>query len=139
MQAIKEVAFEDAIVEHLVTHVGYTRGVPTNFDPAVALDTAELFTIIGATQADEWEGLVKRNGDDPDLAQRRFVDRLANRSTSAGRSTSSVTVKTSASTSGSRTSGRRPGLSPDLEAKVQRQPAHGDPATSAARDRIPYG
>ena len=77
MKVTKEVAFEDAIVDHLVTHAGYARGVPTNSDPAVALDTAELITFIGATQADEWEELVKRNGGDPDLAQRRFVERLA--------------------------------------------------------------
>ena len=43
----------------------------------MALDTAELFTFIGATQADEWEELVRRNGGDPDLSQRRFVERLA--------------------------------------------------------------
>ncbi len=77
MKVTKEVAFEDAIVDWLVTNGGYTRGVHTNYDPAVALDTAELFTFIGATQADEWEDLVQRNGGDPDLAQRRFVDRVA--------------------------------------------------------------
>lgn len=78
MKAIKEVAFEDAIVDHLVEHAGYTRGVATNYDLAVSLDTAELFTFIGATQADAWEELVRRNGGDPDVAQRRFVERLAN-------------------------------------------------------------
>jgi type I restriction enzyme, R subunit len=77
MKVTKEIAFEDAIVEHLVTHAGYTRGIPTNYDPSVALDTAELFTFVGATQAEEWEELVKRNGSDPDVAQRRFVERLA--------------------------------------------------------------
>jgi type I restriction enzyme R subunit len=77
MKVTKEVAFEDAIVDWLVTSGGYTPGIQTNYDPAVALDTAELVTFIGATQADEWEELVKRNGGDPDLAQRRFVERLA--------------------------------------------------------------
>jgi type I restriction enzyme R subunit len=76
VKVTKEVAFEDAIVQSLVTS-GYTRGLPTNYDPAVSLDTAELFTFIGATQADEWEDLVQRNGGDPDVAQRRFVERLA--------------------------------------------------------------
>ncbi len=76
MKLTKEIAFEDAIFDWLVTH-GCTRGVPTHYDPAVALDTAELFTFIGATQADEWEELVKRNGGDPDVAQRRFTERLA--------------------------------------------------------------
>src|SRR6266545_2965381 len=77
MKVTKEIAFEDAIVESLVTQRGYTLGTPTHYDPAVALDTAELFAFVGATQADDWEELVKRNGGDPDLAQRRFVERLA--------------------------------------------------------------
>jgi type I restriction enzyme R subunit len=77
MKVTNEVAFEDAIVESLCDVGGYTRGVPTNYDPAVALDSAELFTFIGATQADEWEGLVQRNGGDPDVAQRRFTERVA--------------------------------------------------------------
>src|SRR6266511_2644050 len=77
MKVTKEIAFEDAIVESLVTRSGYTLGTTTHYDPAVALDTAELFTFVGATQGDDWEELVKRNGGDPDLAQRRFVERLA--------------------------------------------------------------
>ncbi len=77
MKVTKEVAFEDAIVEWLTRRGGYTPGVPTHYDPAVALDSAELFTFIGATQPDAWEELVRRYGSDPDLAQRRFVDRLA--------------------------------------------------------------
>ncbi|MEO8292756.1 MAG: RNA-binding domain-containing protein [Actinomycetota bacterium] len=77
MKVTKEVAFEDTIVESLVAAGGYTRGTPTHYDPAVALDSAELFTFLGATQADAWEGLVQRNGGDPDVAQRRFVERLA--------------------------------------------------------------
>lgn len=77
MKVTKEVAFEDAIVDWLVASGGYTRGIPTNYDPAVALDTAELFTFVGATQAEEWEEVVRRNGGDPDLSQRRFVERLA--------------------------------------------------------------
>ncbi|MFL5800115.1 MAG: RNA-binding domain-containing protein [Actinomycetota bacterium] len=77
MKLTREVAFEDAIVESLLANGGYTRGIATHYDPAVALDTAELFTFIGATQNDEWEELVRRNGGDPDVAQRRFVDRLA--------------------------------------------------------------
>jgi type I restriction enzyme R subunit len=77
MKITREIAFEDAIVDWLVTSGGYTRGLPTHYDPAFALDTAELFTFVGATQADIWEDLVKRNGGDPDLAQRRFTERLA--------------------------------------------------------------
>ncbi len=88
MKATKEVAFEDAIVESLITRGGYSLGVPTNYDPAFALDSAELFVFIGATQADEWEELVKRNGGDPDVAQRRFVERLAKQIDERGTCTS---------------------------------------------------
>ncbi|HEX9123268.1 MAG TPA: Fe-S cluster assembly protein SufD [Actinomycetota bacterium] len=77
MKVTREIAFEDAIIEWLTTRGGYTKGIPAHYDPAVALDTAELFTFIGSTQAEEWEELVRRNGGDPDVAQRRFVDRLA--------------------------------------------------------------
>ncbi|MFB3737478.1 MAG: RNA-binding domain-containing protein [Candidatus Velamenicoccus archaeovorus] len=77
MKVTREIAFEDAIVEWLIAEGGYTKGLPTHYDPAIALDTAELFTFIGATQPDEWEELVRRGGGDPDLAQRRFVERLA--------------------------------------------------------------
>jgi type I restriction enzyme, R subunit len=77
MKVTKEVAFEDAIIESLLTEGGYTRGLQSNYDPAFAVDSAELFTFIGATQNDEWEELVKRQGGDADLAQRRFVERLA--------------------------------------------------------------
>ncbi len=77
MRITKEVAFEDAIEAHLLDQAGYTRGVTINYDPALAIDTAELFTFIGATQAETWEDLVQRNGGDPDVAQRRFADRLA--------------------------------------------------------------
>jgi type I restriction enzyme R subunit len=77
MDLTKESRFEAEIEESLLGSGGYTRGIPTNHDPAVALDTSELFTFIGATQAETWEDLVQRNGGDPDLAQRRFVERLA--------------------------------------------------------------
>jgi type I restriction enzyme R subunit len=76
--------FEDAITDHLVTSAGYLAckhgthltGVP-DFDPALALDTAELFAFIGATQGDEWSRLVKNHGGDPNAAQRKFAQRLA--------------------------------------------------------------
>jgi type I restriction enzyme R subunit len=77
VKVTREVAFEDAIEQSLLTDGGYTQGVPTNYDPGLAIDTGELFTFIGATQADEWEERVQRNGGDPDLAQRRFQERLA--------------------------------------------------------------
>jgi type I restriction enzyme, R subunit len=76
MKATKEIAFEDAIEDWLLTHGEYTRGVKTNYDPVVALDTAELFAFIGANQADAFEKLVQLTGGDPDVAQKHLVDRL---------------------------------------------------------------
>lgn len=43
----------------------------------LGLDTAELFAFIGATQITEWEKLLGRYGNDPDVAQRGFARRLA--------------------------------------------------------------
>jgi len=77
VKVTREVAFEEAVVDSLVSSGGYTPGIPTHYDPALALDTAELMVFIGATQADEWEDLVRRYGGDADLAQKRFYDRLA--------------------------------------------------------------
>jgi type I restriction enzyme R subunit len=76
MRVIKEVAFEDAVVDVLVSSGRYARGIPTNYEPALALDAAELMVFIGATQAEAWEDLVRRYGGDADLAQKRFYERL---------------------------------------------------------------
>jgi hypothetical protein len=110
MKATKEIAFEDAIEDWLLTHGGYARGVKTNYDPVVALDTAELFTFIGATQAEVFEQLVQLRGGDPDVAQRGFVERLVKLIDERARSTSFGTgSRISVSISSSRISGRRPG------------------------------
>jgi len=50
----------------------------------VGLDTAELFAFIGATQSKEWESLLGRYGNDPDIAQRGFAKRLASELDSRG-------------------------------------------------------
>lgn len=71
----KERAFEDAIEDHLLTH-GWEQGSPTDYRPALGLDTVQLFTFIGATQNEAWERLVQLHGD-RDTAQERFTERLA--------------------------------------------------------------
>lgn len=76
-RSTKERAFEDAIEAWLLTHGGYEPGSNSDYDAAIGLDTAQLFTFIGATQNDEWERLLKLHGGDPDIAQKRFCDRLA--------------------------------------------------------------
>lgn len=84
MSRVDEAGFEAFICEQLVEHGGYdsvkvgtAQGSPTDFDPIRALDTVELYTFIGATQADAWHQLLGLYGNDPDRAQRSFADRLA--------------------------------------------------------------
>ena len=72
-----ELAFEDAIESSLLADGGYLKSVPSHFDALLGLDTAELFAFIGATQTAEWERLLGRYGNDPDVAQRGFAKRLA--------------------------------------------------------------
>jgi type I restriction enzyme, R subunit len=84
VSGVDEAGFETFICQYLVQHGGYdaakvgmAQGFPTDFDPVRALDTAELFVFIGATQAEAWHQLLGLYGGDPDKAQRSFADRLA--------------------------------------------------------------
>lgn len=84
MSGLNEASFESFICEWLVASGGYDavkvgtrQGSPADFDAVRALDTAELFAFIGATQASEWSKLLALYGNDPDRAQRSFADRLA--------------------------------------------------------------
>ena len=84
MTRANEKAFEDSICAWLLTSGGYAavkndraQGTHPDFDATRGLDTAELFTFLGATQIDNWNELIKRHGGDPDTAQARFADRLA--------------------------------------------------------------
>jgi type I restriction enzyme R subunit len=70
-----ELRFEEAIEAHLLAH-GWISGTASNYRPALGLDTAELFTFIGATQPVEWERLIGLHGG-ADAAQRKFAERLA--------------------------------------------------------------
>jgi len=89
-----EQAFETAICESLVTSGGYTAvkvgnaadrhaGDGDDFSADLALDTAELFAFIGATQGEEWEK-VRRSHSSPDEAQRAFATRLSKELDSRG-------------------------------------------------------
>ena len=83
MRVDSEEAFEVAICVWLTRHGGYDavkndrQQEPRDFRPDLGLDTAELFTFIGGTQADAWEDLVKRYGGDRNDAQAKFGGRLA--------------------------------------------------------------
>src|ERR1019366_2869063 len=72
-----EHGFEDAIEASLLAEGGYSQSFPTHFDATVGLDTMELFAFIGATQARAWNQLLSRYGNEPRVAQRGFVRRLA--------------------------------------------------------------
>ncbi len=77
-----EAAFEAQIGQWLVDHGGYrslkvgSAQDQTDFDPVRGIDTAELFTFIGATQAEAWDRLAALHGGVPG-AQSKFVERLA--------------------------------------------------------------
>ena len=78
-----EQAFESAICESLTSSGGYARVKVGNaadrdddFSADLALDTAELFAFIGATQGEEWEK-VRRSHSSADEAQRAFAQRVA--------------------------------------------------------------
>ena len=84
MSGPKEHDFETQICETLVAQSGYDEAkvgtgqdAPRDFDPAVGLDTAELFGFIGATQIDAWNDLIARYGGDPNEAQRKFAARVS--------------------------------------------------------------
>ena len=83
MSGVDEAAFESFIATWLVEHGGYdlvkvgNGHGNVNFDPVRAIDTAELYAFIGATQADTWHQLVALYGNDVEKAQRRFADRVA--------------------------------------------------------------
>lgn len=70
-----ESVFGDAIVASLLGN-GWQLGTNSNYNRTLGLDTAELFTFIGATQAAEWSDLIAYYGGDPDAAQAGFVKRL---------------------------------------------------------------
>src|SRR3954452_19864673 len=86
-----EEQFEAHIANWLVDEAGYDavkndkQQVPQpDFDANHGLDTAELFTFLGATQIDPWNQLVKNYGGDPNVAQAKFADRLASELDSRG-------------------------------------------------------
>jgi type I restriction enzyme R subunit len=73
---VDERGFEESIEGALLSG-GYLKSLPSHFDQLLGLDTAELFSFIGATQITEWERILGRYGNDPNAAQRGFAKRLA--------------------------------------------------------------
>lgn len=74
MSGTDERAFEGFICDWLVGHGGYvavkvgTAQPQPDFDVARALDTAELFSFIGSTQAGAWNRLVTAYGGSTEKA-----------------------------------------------------------------------
>jgi type I restriction enzyme, R subunit len=64
------------IVAGMFLGSGWRLGQPGGYRPELAVDTAELYTFLGATQARRWERLIA-GYDDADVAQRRFARRVA--------------------------------------------------------------
>ena len=57
----KEIAFEAAVEESLVTHGGFLKGDPETFDRELAIDRGELFAFLRGSQPKTWaklEGLL---------------------------------------------------------------------------------
>jgi type I restriction enzyme, R subunit len=84
MTGITEKLLEDEISAHLLADAGYLAckiGTEPewhqDFDATSGLDTVELFAFIALTQGPEWDKLVKAHGGEEELAQRRFIQRLA--------------------------------------------------------------
>lgn len=75
-----ERAFEEHIANALVERGGYREvkhgNASGNFDPALGLDLAELFSFIEKTQAEAWGRLVTLHGGES-KARQRFADWLA--------------------------------------------------------------
>ncbi|RLL68722.1 type I restriction endonuclease [Streptomyces sp. Z26] len=78
-----ESAFGDAIVASMLEH-GWTGTSPADYRPELGLDTTQLFTFIGTTQAADWAEIVAYYGGDPNAAQRGFAQRLDQAITTEG-------------------------------------------------------
>jgi type I restriction enzyme R subunit len=80
----REGTFEDEIFAYLTSpQGGWHTGDSTTYRRELGLDTAELFTFLGATQIEAWEKLTTLHGSQ-DTAQRKFAKRLADELTARG-------------------------------------------------------
>ncbi|MFD0032104.1 type I restriction endonuclease subunit R [Streptomyces sp. NPDC127172] len=77
-----ESVFGDAIVAAMLER-GWREALPEDYQADIGLDTNELFTFIGRTQADEWYQLVNVYGSHEE-AQHGFARRLAKAITEDG-------------------------------------------------------
>ncbi|MEZ0492540.1 type I restriction endonuclease subunit R [Kineococcus sp. TBRC 1896] len=82
MSVHSEAAFEATIEAHLLAH-DWHRGDPSAYRRGLGLDTGELFTFIGATQAAKWAKVVAQYAD-VDTAQKQFAQWVASELSTRG-------------------------------------------------------
>ncbi|MFE1802364.1 type I restriction endonuclease subunit R [Streptomyces sp. NPDC059517] len=71
-----EEAFRIAIMNRLLAH-SWEMGLNSDYRRDLALDTAQVFAFIGATQNKAWLNYADYYDNDPDTAQRAFAEHLA--------------------------------------------------------------
>lgn len=76
-RGMKEVHFENDILESLLGSGEYVQSRPDDFDLTYGLDTGRLFEFIQETQASEWAQIVSRYGGNDIKAREGFLDRLS--------------------------------------------------------------
>ena len=69
----KEIDFENAIEQALITQGGYKKGDPTSFDAEIALFPADVVSFVQNTQPKIWERL---NNLDASKAESMLLDAL---------------------------------------------------------------
>ncbi|MFG1864796.1 type I restriction endonuclease subunit R [Microbispora bryophytorum] len=60
-RAHTEKPFED-VIESALLRSGWGKGASSHYNRELGLDTSEMFPFLGATQAEEWEELLRRRG-----------------------------------------------------------------------------
>lgn len=69
----KEITFESAIEDYLLQFGGYQKGISTDYNRELAMDTGVLFSFIKETQPKEWQKLSKIHGAG---VEQKFLQRL---------------------------------------------------------------
>ena len=70
-----EASFEAALVADLVAK-GWEQGAASGYNPSLGLDTGQLMTFLGATQAKAFDKLIGYHGSQ-EKAQRKVAKRIA--------------------------------------------------------------
>ena len=69
--------FEAAVVEGLGENGWHGKMADGGYRQELGIDTGELFQFVGRTQQKRWDRLVELYGDNQDVAQRQFGERVA--------------------------------------------------------------